>query len=336
VIVEPRTHWNRRTNLAYGEIEVRVRSNLPKLENALLSVHPPSGWRAEPEHEVLEIEGRGEEHGYRFFLVQERGGPGNFPVRALVRWGGMVFDQGYTIVRGPGEQVAFDYRSSTGSLISAAVEVPEGLEVGYVGVAGDPIPDTLRDIGVKVTELDRDELVHGRLAKYWAIVLGNHAVDARPEPAEARTQLLGYAEQGGVLLMLAQADAACFSANAPLPYPLELGAARISNPASAVERIEEHDAVFWDSNELGGAEFEGWAEERGQCLALRWDGHYEPLLRTGDPGQPMQDGLLLRARYGRGYVIYTGLSFYRQLPEGVPGALRLLVNLLSQAAELHR
>jgi LmbE family N-acetylglucosaminyl deacetylase len=349
VIVEPRTHWNRRTYLSYGEIEVRVRSNLASLGNALLSVHPPSGWRAEPEHEVLEIEGRGEEHGYRFFLVQERGGAGSFPVRAVVRWGGTVYDQGYTIVRGPGEQVAFDYRTSMGSLASAAVDVPEGLEIGYVGVAGDPIPATLRDIGVKVTELSREELMPSQpagrpeksLAKHWAIVLGNHAVDSRPELAEARTALLDYAAQGGVLVILAQSDAARFSANAPLPYPLELsspgaGTARVSNPASPLERIEPHDPLFWDPNEIGDDDFGGWSEERGQCFAQRWDAHYEPLLRMNDPGQPTQLGSLLRARYGRGYVIYTGLSFTRQLPAGVPGALRLLINLLSPGAELHR
>jgi LmbE family N-acetylglucosaminyl deacetylase len=340
VIVEPRTHWNRRTNLSYGEIEVRVRSNLANLQNALLSVHPPSGWRAEPEHEVLEIAGRGEEHGYRFFLVQERGGAGTFPVRAVVRWGGMVYDQGYTIVRGPGEQLAFSYRTSMGSLASAAVEIPEGIEIGYVGVAGDPIPAALRDIGVRVTEFTREELMNGRpagwMTKYWAIVLGQHAVDAREELAEARTALLGYAEQGGVLLMLAQSDAARVSVNAPLPYPLELGAARVSNPASAVERIEEHDPLFWDPNTIGDDDFRGWSEERGHCFAQRWNARYEPLLRMSDRGQPVQEGSLLRARYGRGYVLYTGLAFSRQLTAGVPGALRLLVNLLSEGAELHR
>jgi LmbE family N-acetylglucosaminyl deacetylase len=336
VIVEPRTHWNRRTNFAYGEIEVRVRSNLPKLQNALLSVYPPAGWRAEPEHEVLDIERRGEEHSYRFFLIQERGGEGVFPVRALVRWGGAVFDQGYTLVHGARNQVAFGYRPSTGSLVSAEVDVPENLEVGYVGVAGDPIPATLRDINVKVTDLGQDELMQGRLGKYWAIVLGPHALDTREDLAGARTRLLSYGEAGGALVILGQADAVRFSSNAPLPYPMDLGTARVSNEASAVEMIEEHDDLLWDPNEIGSEDFRGWSEERGGHFAERWDAHFQALLRMSDPGQPVQEGSLIRARYGRGTVVYTGLSFYRQLPGGVPGALRLLVNLLSSGAELHR
>jgi len=336
VIVQPRTRWQRRTGLSYGEIEVRVRSNLGKLRNALLSVHPPSGWWAEPEHEMLEIEGRGEEHSYRFFLVQERGGEGRFPVRAVVRWSGAVFDQGYTIVRGPDNQIAYDYRTSSGSLVSARVDVPENLEVGYVGVAGDPIPAALRDIGVKVTELDREELMTGRLGKFWAIVLGAHAVDGREDVAGARTLLLRYAEEGGVLVMLAQSDAARFSRDAPLPCALELGTARVSNAASEVKRIEALDPILTTPNMIGSEEFRGWSEERGRCFARSWDAHFVPLLRMGDPGQPVQEGALIRTRYKRGYVTYTGLSFFRQLPAGVPGALRLLVNLLSLGAELHR
>jgi len=336
VIVEPRTQWNRRTNLSYGEIEVRVRSNVAKLQNALLSVHPPSGWRAEPEHEVLEIEGRGEEHTYRFFLVQERGDEGAFPVRAVVRWGNAVFDQGYTIVQGADDRAAFDYRSSDGWLVSADVEVPESLEVGYVGVVGDVIPAMLRNIGVRVTDVDREELMQGRLEKYWAIVVGPGAVDVRDDVGEAKIRLLHYAEVGGAVVILAQTDAERFSRNAPVPYAVEVGVARVSNEASAVEMIEEHDDLLQDPNEIGADDFRGWSEERGRDFAQRWDGHFEALLRMRDPGEPVQEGSLIRARYGRGSVVYTGLSFHRQLPAGVPGALRLLVNLLSSGAELHR
>jgi LmbE family N-acetylglucosaminyl deacetylase len=336
VITEPRTHWNRRTSFAYGEIEVRVRSNVRNLQNALLSVHPPSGWRAEPEHEMLEIEKRGEEHTYRFFLVQERGGEGAFPVRAVVRWGGAVFDQGYTIVRGADNNVGFDYRTSDGWLVSTDVEVPENLEVGYVGVAGDAIPDALRDVHVRVTELDREALMHERLEKYWAIVLGPGAVDARDDVGEVRSRLLQYEEQGGAVVILGQTDAERFARYAPLPYPVELGSARVSNEACAVEMLDEHDPLFLEPNEIGAAEWRGWNEERGRNFAQRWDGHYEALLRMRDTGQPVQEGSLIRTRFGRGSVVYTGLSFSRQLPAGVAGAMRLLVNLLSPGADLHR
>lgn len=336
VLVEPRTHWNRRTSFSYGEVEVRVRSNVQNLQNALLSVHPPTGWRAEPEREMLEIEHRGEEHLYRFFMVQERGDEGSFPLRAIVRWGGAVFDQGYTIVHGAGNRTAFDYRGSDGWLVSAEMDAPEGLEVGYVGVAGDAIPDALRDINVRVTELDRDELLNGRLGKYWTIVLGPGAVDVRDDVGEARSRLLHYAEAGGAVVILAQSDAARFARNAPVPYPVELGTARVSNEASAVEILDPHDDLMQDPNEIGSDDFVGWSEERGRNFAQRWDAHFQVLLRMRDPGEQVQEGALIRARYGRGSVVYTGLSFSRQLPAGAPGAFRLLLNLLSSGAELHR
>ncbi len=336
VIVEPRTHWNRRTGFSYGEIEVRVRSNVRNLQNALLSVHPPSGWHAEPEHEVLEIARRGEEHTYRFFLVQGRGEEGSYPVRAVVRWGGAVFDQGYTIVQGANDRAVFDYRSSDGWLVSAEVETPEMLEVGYIGLPGDAIPDALRDINVRVTELDRDELLNGRLERFWAIVVGPGAVDIRDDVGEARSRLLHYAEAGGAVVILAQSDAVRFVRNAPLPYAVEVGTARVSNEASAVEILDPHDDLMQDPNEIGADDFRGWSEERGRNFAQRWDGHFQALLRMRDTGEPVQEGALIRAHYGRGSVVYTGLSFSRQLPAGVSGALRLLVNLLSSGAELHR
>ncbi len=334
VIVEPRTQWNQQTNLAYGEIRVRVRSNVGNLQSALLSVHPAPGWRAEPEHEALEIEGRGEEHTYRFFLVQERGGDGEVSARAVVRWGGIVFDQGYTVVPGPSGQVAFDYRSSSGSMVPVKVEIPGNLTVAYVGVEGDAIPAALRDLHIDVTELRREELEQGRLGKYWAIVFGPHAVDAHDELAGARERLLLYAKEGGAVLILGQSDAAQFARNAPLPYPMELGTAQVSNEASAVEMIDQHDDAFQEPNEISDEDFRGWIEERGRHFARSWNAHYEPLLRMGDHGQPLQEGSLVRARYGRGSVVYSGLSFSRQLSDGVPGALRLLVNLLSSSAEL--
>jgi hypothetical protein len=100
--------------------------------------------------------------------------------------------------------------------------------------------------------------------------------------------------------------------------------------------IDEHDDLLWDPNEIGDEGFRGWSEERGRYFAQAWDAHFQILLRMSDPGQPVQEGSLLRARYGRGSIVYTGLSFDRQLRSGVPGAMRLLVNLLSSGAELHR
>ena len=335
VIVQPRTHWNRRTRYSYGEIEVRVRSNVANLQNALLTVHPPSGWHTEPEHEMLEIATRGDEHTYRFFMVQDRGGEGAFPSRAIVRWAANVFDQGYTIVRAAGG-VAFYYRSSDGVLVSTAVDVPEGLSVGYVGLPGDNIPAALRDMNIRVVTLDASALESERLERYWTIVLGPGVIDVRGELAAQRERLLQYVKGGGVILILGQTDAARFATNAPLPYPLELGTARVANAYSLVEFPEAHHELLQEPNEITEDDFRGWSEERGHNFALHWDGRYEPLLRMKDTGQPMQEGALLRARYGRGSVIYSGLAFHRQMDAGAAGAFKLLINLLSAGAELHR
>ncbi|MDR3762616.1 MAG: PIG-L family deacetylase [Acidobacteriota bacterium] len=335
VVVEPRLHWNRFASLV-GEVEVRVRNNADALDHGLLSVHAPTGWHVEPEHEVLEIARKGEEHGYRFYMVQDNPAEGIIPVRAVVRWRNQVYDQGYAEVRTPLGETGFDFRDSEGSLRTARMEAAENLHVGYVGLPGDVIPGTLRDLGVRVTELDRLALLNAPLTKYWAIVLGPGAVDARDELSEARSRLLEYAQSGGTIVILSQTDAERFARNAPLPFSLELGTEQVSNEASAVELIDAREPLLMEPNELGDADFRGWQEERGHNFARRWDGRFRPLLRLNDPGQPAQEGALLYAHYGRGWIIYSGLNFTRQAQGGVAGAMRLLINLLSPSAELHR
>jgi LmbE family N-acetylglucosaminyl deacetylase len=335
VIVQPRTHWGRRA-VPVSEIDLKVRSNVATLGKALLTVHVPSGWRSEPEHEVLEIMRKGEEHSYRFYLVRQKAGDGAIPVRAVVRWNNQVFDQGYMLVRDAAGRLALDYRISEGRLVTAELEAAENLHVGYVGIAGDAIPEALRGAGVRVTELDRETLTAGKLEKYWAIVLGPGAVDERDDVGEARGRLLEYAKDGGAVVILGQADAERFVHNAPLPYALEVGAERVSNEASAVAMPDARDPLFLEPNEIGEDDFRGWVDERGHNFAQHWDGHFEALLRMQDASQPMQEGALLRARYGRGSVVYSGLAFSRQMEGGVPGAMRLLINLLSPSAELHR
>jgi hypothetical protein len=160
-------------------------------------------------------------------------------------------------------------------------------------------------------------------------------VDVRDDVGAARSRLLHYAEAGGAVVILGQSDAARFARNAPVPYPVEVGTARVSNEASAVEMLDPKDDLMQEPNEIKADDFRGWSEERGRNFAQRWDGHFQALLRMRDPSQPVQEGALIRARYGRGSVVYTGLSFSRQIPAGVPGALRLLMNLVSSSADLH-
>jgi hypothetical protein len=120
-----------------------------------------------------------------------------------------------------------------------------------------------------------------------------------------------------------------FNAGKFTPYPAELSRARVSVEEAPVEILAPEDSVFHDPNTIAARDFDGWVQERGLYFMDKWDEHFTPLLSCHDPGEEAQKGGLLRARYGKGTYIYTGYAFFRQLPAGVPGAVRLYVNLLS-------
>jgi len=124
-----------------------------------------------------------------------------------------------------------------------------------------------------------------------------------------------------------------FNAGHFTPYPADLSRARVSVEDAAVEILDPGDRVFHYPNTIGARDFDGWVQERGLYFWSKWDDHYKALLACHDPGEEEQKGGLLQAQYGKGIYIYTGYAFFRQLPAGVPGAVRLFVNLASAGHE---
>ncbi len=180
------------------------------------------------------------------------------------------------------------------------------------------------------------ELLTGDLSHYDTILLGVRTYTAQPALARANTRLLAWGKAGGTLVVQYQGPE--FDHNYG-PYPLTLGA----NPGEASERVVDEgalvrllapgDPLLTFPNRMTEADFAGWLEERGHGFAAHFDSRYTALTETADPGQDPQRGGLLSAAYGRGRYIYVAYALYRQLPEGVPGAYRLLANLLSAGHE---
>jgi len=129
------------------------------------------------------------------------------------------------------------------------------------------------------------------------------------------------------------ADTANFNGGHFTPYPATLSRARVSVEEAPVTILAPDDSVFHSPNTITAKDFDGWVQERGLYFMGKWDDHFQPLLTCHDPGDDMQKGGLLRAQYGKGVYIYTGYAFFRQLPAGVPGAVRLFVNLLAAGHE---
>jgi hypothetical protein len=200
-----------------------------------------------------------------------------------------------------------------------------------VGV-GDDIPDVLKSIGVDLTIITPEELKSGDLSKYGTIVLGIRAHEAREDVRQNNQRLLDYAKNGGTLMMQYVYQTEEFVEGKYTPYPFSLSRNnrdRVTVEEAPVEILAPKNPIFQTPNPISQKDFEGWVQERALYCPTQWDSHYTPLLSSHDPGDPPEKGGLLMAKYGKGTYIFNTWSFFRQLPAGVPGAIRLYVNLLN-------
>jgi LmbE family N-acetylglucosaminyl deacetylase len=210
------------------------------------------------------------------------------------------------------------------------INVPANLQVGYISAEGEPIPDALRRLGIDVELIDAKELAFGNFSKYDAIVVGVRAYELRPELPGANKRLLDYVQNGGTLVVQYNRDNV-WDRLQPAPYAAKIGTPtpRITDENVAVTFLKPDDPLLNKPNKITSADFQNWIQERGLYFWSEFDSKYTPLLAMRDPGEKDLNGALVYTRYGKGTYIYTGLAFFRELPEGVPGAYRLFVNLIS-------
>jgi hypothetical protein len=218
---------------------------------------------------------------------------------------------------------------SSAELRVARIALPQLSRVGYVRGAADRVPEALTAVGVPVELLGPDTLERGDLSRYDAIVIGSRAYETDPALVKNNGRLLDYAKNGGLLLVQYQQYPFVDGHFAPFPLTIARPHDRVTDETAPAQEIDSTKALFHAPNEIGPDDWAGWVQERGLYFAHTWDSTYTPLLEMHDPGEgPLQGGLLV-APLGRGTYVYTGLSFFRQLPAGVPGAYRLFMNLLA-------
>jgi hypothetical protein len=210
------------------------------------------------------------------------------------------------------------------------LELPEVERVGYIRGASDRVPEILAEIGLPLELLGAAALKSADLAAFDAIVVGSRAYETDPVLAEVSSRLIDYVRQGGLLLV--QYQQYQFVRGGFAPVKLEIGRphGRVTDETASVRALEPDHPVFRFPNRITEVDWQDWVQERGLYFASEWDPAFTPLLSLQDEGREAEAGSLLVAEVGEGLYIYTGLSFFRQLPAGVPGAIRLFVNLLSR------
>jgi LmbE family N-acetylglucosaminyl deacetylase len=315
-------------------VRVEVMTNLDGASQGSLRLAVPDGWRVEPSHKNIEFHKREETQSVEFKVVPESLKRGRAKIRAVLESEGKKYTEGYSLVTREDLGSAYYYQPATQRISIVDVKVPKDLKVAYVMGAGDSIPTVLQQIGMNVTTLPAEKLASEDLSKYGTIVLGIRAYDTQKDVATNNKKLLDYVSNGGTLVVQYNAATGDFNSGHFTPYPAQLTRTRVSVEEAPVDMLAPDDGIFHSPNQITQKDFDGWVQERGLYFMDSWDSHFTPLLASHDPGEAPQKGGMLRAQYGKGTYIYTGYAFFRQLPAGVPGAIRLYVNLLSAGHEV--
>jgi LmbE family N-acetylglucosaminyl deacetylase len=321
-------------------VSVDVRSLVSGAVSGTLRLELPQGWRAEPEQARVAFTHRGEDRQTSFNVVHAGLQEGRQRIRAVFDAAGTTYAEGYTEISRPDIETFYYYQPAVQQVSVVDVKVPQGLKVGYIMGAGDDIPQVLREIGMNVAMISAPELASGDLSHYDTIVLGIRAYDTQDAVRAQNARLLDYVKNGGTLMVQYNQQLTQFNDGKYTPYPTQESHDRVTVEESPVQILAPQDGVFHYPNQITAKDFDGWVQERGLYFMDDWDGHFQPLLASSDPGEsPLKGGLLL-AHYGKGVYIYNAYSFFRELPTGVPGAIRLYVNLLSaghekQVSKLH-
>jgi hypothetical protein len=310
-------------------VKVSVAANVSSTPAGTLRLEVPSGWRVQPEKLPVNLAKRGDQQDFEFKVFPSTLKEERAQIRAVLNDGKSAYSEGYSLVTREDLSSAYYYQPALQRVSIVNVKVPQGLKVGYIMGAGDEIPTVLSQVGVNVSMIAPEKLASEDLSQYGTIVLGIRAYDTQKDVIANNKKLLDYVSNGGTLVVQYNAGATDFNSGHYTPYSAQMSRARVSVEDAPVQILDPSNGVFQYPNQITQKDFDGWIQERGLYFMQSWDSHFTPLLESHDPGEDAQKGGLIEAKYGKGTYIYTGYAFFRQLPAGVPGAIRLYVNLLS-------
>jgi LmbE family N-acetylglucosaminyl deacetylase len=291
-----------------------------------LKLEVPAGWKSEPAEASLNLSKTGEEQWYSFTVfpsANEMTGS----IRAVADIEGSTHDKAIRVINYDHIPVQTLLPEASAKVVRVDLRNEPGM-VAYLKGAGDDIPAALRNMGYEVWEMKNEDVTPANLSKADAVVMGVRTLNTNERIRYLMPPLLEYVRNGGTLVLQYNTN---FDLETDVfsPYMLKISRDRVSQEDSDVRILKPDHKVITFPNKITAADFEGWVQERGLYFPNQWDPAFEAILSMNDGGETPKDGGLLIAPYGKGYYVYTGISFFRELPEGVAGAYKLFSNILS-------
>ena len=308
------------------QVTVRVDSQAPAAITGELSLDLPPGWATAPARAPFTIAQAGQSATTTFALTPPADvKPGTYVFTARARADGRTYQQRLRTIAHPHIQTHRMYEPARFDLRLVDVQVAP-ITLAYIMGTGDEVPEGLRRLGVPVTLLSPDDVASGDLSKYDVIMVGVRASEVRPDFVANHARLLDYVRNGGTMIVQEQHEV--YTQKNLAPFPAEIGS-RVTDEEAPVNILAPEHPVFTTPNRITQADFLHWRQERNAYGFREWDAQYTPLLESHDPWDTEQKGALMYARIGKGHYVYSAYSWFRQLPDGVPGAYRIVANLVS-------
>jgi hypothetical protein len=291
-----------------------------------LKLKLPSSWQVEPDSISFDINKPFAEKRISFEITPPLKDT-SCNINVDLQVGGEVFHCSQLMIEYPHLPLLTLHPRAEARLVRVDIK-QHGERIGYIMGSGDEIPTYLTQVGYRVEMLTDEDLRSRDLSVFDAIITGVRAYNTRDILKQVQKQLMNYVSGGGRLIVQYNVDRGLKVQNLG-PYPFQLSRQRVTEENAAITFLNTGHQVLNSPNKIDFRDFENWVQERGLYFASQWDPRYTPLLACCDTGEESQKGGTLFTRYGKGVFIYTGYSFFRQLPAGVPGALKLFVNMIS-------
>jgi len=311
-------------------LPVKVTVHAEHAADGVVDLKLPEGWRADPAQREFHLKTAGDTEPL-VFSVSPAGDVAAraYAIKATAHVGGQSYSVGWQSIGYAGLLPYNQYKPAEFHTRKIDVKVQPGLRVGYVMGTGDLVPEAIEALGIVPHLLTDDELATADLSQWNVLVVGIRAYSTRPALAAAEPRLEQFVERGGTIVVQYQGN------TFPAPLPLSMGRfpERVVDEQDPVKLLDPANPLLAWPNKITSADFDGWFEERGHGFLEHWDPGYTALTETADPGQDQQRGGLLVVHRGKGTYIYVAYALYRQFPELVPGAYRLLANLLSAGSD---
>lgn len=294
--------------------------------NGKVSLCYPNDWKVEPKEIPIEIASKNETKSVTFTVYPSKNTT-TTTLSALVEIDGQLLDRKLTTLQYPHIPKQTILMPSTAKAVILDLKI-KGKKIGYIMGAGDEIPDHLTQVGYQVTLLQPDAITPEKIENFDAIILGIRAFNVVEELKYKNKILFEYVKNGGNVIVQYNTSNNLITKEIA-PYNLKINNDRVTNENAPITFLQPQHSVLNYPNTITQNDFTGWVQEQGLYYPSQWDAEFIPIIASSDEGETSKKGGLLLAKYGKGNYVYTGLSFFRELPEGVSGAYRLLANLIA-------